>query len=80
MHIVLSAFFSHWYFICSQKVILCAFLQLALLFLFFTYTFNFSVPSAFNLLNVTLQLLMTEYIKYHGSYFIAKDGMQTFFK
>lgn len=47
---------------------------------FFTYTFNFSVPSAFNLLNVTLQLLMTEDIKCHGSYFIAKDGMQTFFK
>lgn len=80
MHTVLSVFFSHCSVFCSQKaVILCAFLQLALLF-FFTYTFHFSVPSAFNLLNVTLQLLMTEDIKCLGSYFIAKDGMQTFFK
>lgn len=79
MHSALSVFFSHCCVVFSQKaVILCAFLQLGLLFFFFTYTFNFSVPSAFNLLNVILQLLMTEDIKCCGSYFITKDCMQTF--
>lgn len=54
--------------------------SLDILTFFFTYTFSFSVPSGFNLLNATLRPLMTEDINCQGPYFIGKDGMQTFFK